>query len=96
MPLIKTCHVINDCSPGTSHFLVVAAVNADGGLVARSEQLTVQTSAPVKQPALQLRYVSQLLLLFSFHEKDRGFLSLFHFILLLFTNVTDKLIRFSV
>ena len=47
--------MIDDCSPGTSHFVVVAAVNAVGGLVARSQQHTVQTTASVKQPALQLR-----------------------------------------
>ena len=57
LPLIQTCHVIDDCSPGTSHFVVVAAVNAARGLVARSQQYTVQTSAPVTQPALQLRCV---------------------------------------
>jgi len=55
LPLTQTCHVIDDCSPGTSHFIVVAAVNAAGSLVARSPQYTVQTCAQVKQPGLQLR-----------------------------------------
>jgi len=53
--------VIDDCSPGTSHFVVVAAVNAAGSLVARSQQYTVQTCAPVTQPALQLRCVYAVL-----------------------------------
>ncbi|KAJ7382966.1 hypothetical protein OS493_031742 [Desmophyllum pertusum] len=55
LPLIQTCHVIDDCSPGTNHFVVVAAVDAGGDLVSRSEQCTVQTCAPVNQPSLQLR-----------------------------------------
>ncbi|PFX18395.1 Titin [Stylophora pistillata] len=59
LPLMRTCHMIKDCSPGTNHFLVVAAVNAAGGLVSRSEQYLVQTSAPVQQPVLKLRLCCQ-------------------------------------
>lgn len=58
--------MIDDCSPGTSHFVVVAAVNAARGLVARSQQYTVQTSAPVTQPALQLRCVCPIAVIFFF------------------------------
>lgn len=44
--------------------MVVAAVNAARGLVARSQQYTVQTSAPVTQPALQLRCVCPIVVAF--------------------------------
>ena len=46
--------MIDDCIPGTSHFIVVAAVNTCGDLVSRSEQCTVQTSAPIERPLLQV------------------------------------------
>lgn len=52
--------MIDDCSPGTNHFVVVAAVDAGGDLVSRSEQCTVQTCAPVNQPTLQLRWVNHV------------------------------------
>ncbi|XP_068713854.1 uncharacterized protein [Montipora foliosa] len=54
LPLSQTSHVIDDCMPGTNHFLVVAAVNPDGDLFSRSKQHTVQTSAPVKKPCLEV------------------------------------------
>ena len=53
LPLTHGSHMIDDCIPGTSHFIVVAAVNTCGDLVSRSEQCTVQTSAPIERPVLQ-------------------------------------------
>lgn len=48
--------VINNCLPGTTHFVRLIAIDADGQILEKSKQLTVQTSAPPDSPILSVRY----------------------------------------
>ncbi|XP_012935394.1 uncharacterized protein LOC101845075 isoform X2 [Aplysia californica] len=47
--------VINKCLPGTTHFVRIVAFNANGQILEKSKQLTVQTSAPPDAPKLSVR-----------------------------------------
>nr|XP_034305803.1 uncharacterized protein LOC105321045 isoform X1 [Crassostrea gigas] len=47
--------VINNCLPGTTHFVRLIAIDADGQILEKSKQLTVQTSAPPDSPILSVR-----------------------------------------
>ena len=49
--------VINNCLPGTTHFVRLIAIDGDGQSVEKSRQLTVQTSAPPDSPLLTVRYI---------------------------------------
>ncbi|KAH9503746.1 hypothetical protein Btru_066540, partial [Bulinus truncatus] len=47
--------VINKCLPGTTHFMRVVGYSADGQILEKSKQLTIQTSAPPDAPKLSVR-----------------------------------------
>ncbi|XP_048739977.2 uncharacterized protein LOC125654190 isoform X5 [Ostrea edulis] len=47
--------VINNCLPGTTHFVRLTAIDNDGQILEKSKQLTVQTSAPPDAPNLSVR-----------------------------------------
>lgn len=48
--------VINNCLPGTTHFVRLIAIDTDGQILEKSKQLTIQTSAPPDSPILSIRY----------------------------------------
>lgn len=47
--------VINNCLPGTTHFVRLLALDDDGQVKERSKQYTIQTSAPPDSPVLTIR-----------------------------------------
>ena len=64
--------VINNCLPGTTHFVRLIAIDGDGQSVEKSRQLTVQTSAPPDSPLLTVRYYTYRLMCLTLTMK--GFL----------------------
>jgi len=50
--------VINNCLPGTTHFVRLLALDDDGQVKERSKQYTIQTSAPPDSPVLTIRLES--------------------------------------
>ena len=47
--------VINNCLPGTTHFVRLVALDIDNQIMEKSKQMTIQTSAPPDSPALSVR-----------------------------------------